>query len=515
MLHTDRLWNLLARTRLYWLGPILVLVPLAFLAALFKPTVWQAHQAFTVRDEAIGEGAFAKAGRFVSTEQLQSAQETILQFVHSRQVLEQALQHVGPSRPARAANWPTPQSIEDLRDSITLGAPKGAELGKTEMLFLTAKADSPQRAAALVDAIGQSLQTQLQSFRAQQAHGIVTELDHEVQLIDERLRQARQSLSQLEASLGADLGEMRTLSAGQAGESNLRTTLSQIETEIRQADAAGTVLEKQSELFSNALADPRVLLAAPTTLLENHPSLRNLQAGLADARIKAASALAQMTPKHPQARVAQQTVTRVEQELAHEIRQAMQTAETELSVNHSLIDRLQQQRDQVRTKLNRLAEHRAEYEQLTSQVTHFTTELHRAQTALADAQASEQAARQSSLITAVAPAEAALRPLGPGRLTLLLAGLMATAVTSVGLIVLVTPVEELVKLWRPIEFATPNHAPPEVQQPAETSGPTAPAAPAARPTTVSSVDWAPWPSHAGWNSTLVAACYANNGETVH
>jgi len=91
--------------------------------------------------------------------------------------------------------------------------------------------------------------------------------------------------------------------------------------------------------------------------------------------------IAQMTDKHPQARVAQQIVARVEHELAHEIRQAMQTTETELSVNRSLVGRLHQQRDEVRTKLDRLAEHRAEYEQLTSQVTHFTTELHRAQTA--------------------------------------------------------------------------------------------------------------------------------------
>jgi len=117
-----------------WLLPAVLLGVVAAIYAVVRTPTWEASQSLIVREEAVsGE---ENLGKFNSSDDMKTVQETILELAKSRGVLEAALREVGPAEDTKAgAEWPTSRDIAGLRKSVKLTPPKGAEFGKTEVFY--------------------------------------------------------------------------------------------------------------------------------------------------------------------------------------------------------------------------------------------------------------------------------------------------------------------------------------------------------------------------------------------
>src|SRR3989339_835815 len=72
--------NMRTRWRL-WVVPTVVMAASALGYALTRSPVWEASQAFVVRDEALG--SMSRQGRFDSAEAMKTTQETVLEIARS------------------------------------------------------------------------------------------------------------------------------------------------------------------------------------------------------------------------------------------------------------------------------------------------------------------------------------------------------------------------------------------------------------------------------------------------
>ncbi|MEX0866840.1 MAG: hypothetical protein WD030_05740, partial [Pirellulales bacterium] len=171
--------QLIFKYRLRWIVPAALVTLLAVSYAVLKPDTWQAAQALTVRDEAIGGADRQRTGKFEQIEQMKAVQETIMELARSRGVLRAALVDVGPVRENTQADWPTAEDIEKLRKRVELASPNGAEFGHTEIFYLNVKDHDRQRAIALASAICDQLISRFQGLRNDKAEGMVLELTNE------------------------------------------------------------------------------------------------------------------------------------------------------------------------------------------------------------------------------------------------------------------------------------------------------------------------------------------------
>ena len=81
-----------------------------------------------------------RPGSFADVESMKTAQETILEIAKNQQVISTALAEVGPPQHRTAvAEFPTGQEVETLRRAVRISPPKGAELGRTEIIYLAVK----------------------------------------------------------------------------------------------------------------------------------------------------------------------------------------------------------------------------------------------------------------------------------------------------------------------------------------------------------------------------------------
>ncbi|HEY2148076.1 MAG TPA: hypothetical protein VGH32_09075, partial [Pirellulales bacterium] len=191
-----------------WLVPMAVVAGVAFIYGLMRPATWEASQALTVRDEATGG---ERPGRFHVVEDMKTVQETILELAKSHSVLWAALKQVGPIGGADATAWPSESDVASLAGCVKLSPPRGAEFGKTEVFYLQVQNRDRNRAFALASAVGDQLKQRYADLRDAKAQSMVDELTRTVTLAQADLKTASDRLAALDAEVGPDLGELRTL----------------------------------------------------------------------------------------------------------------------------------------------------------------------------------------------------------------------------------------------------------------------------------------------------------------
>ncbi|MCA9265135.1 MAG: hypothetical protein KDA60_14845, partial [Planctomycetales bacterium] len=250
---------------------------LALLAAVFKPSVWCARQGLIVRDEVVGD--INRFGRFESTDAMQTAQETILEIARHKSVVEEALRDVGPTRGKRKKDWPRTSDIEAVQDAVSIAAPKGAQFGRTEVIYLVVKAGAPERAVALNTAVCDHLEKRLQEVRNEKYRSITAELVKTVAVAQDELDKATARVQALERTVGANLPELRNMIDNSSGDGPLGRSLNEIMNELRQLRSSYTTQKQQREMIHLAQRDPDELLATPNQLLESQPALRRLKEG--------------------------------------------------------------------------------------------------------------------------------------------------------------------------------------------------------------------------------------------
>lgn len=425
---------------LFWVVPTAVMTVGALGYAIVKPDEWQATQVLHVRNEAAGTGDGSKLGDFTSVDAMQTAQETMAELVRNRSALEQALLEVGPPADRRGGgSWPSAEDVDSLSDSITIKAPGGAQFGRTEVVQVSVKSRSRERSVALTSAVCDQLEKNLQTLRDKRTASVIKELTKQLQLAEIDLQASTKKLEELEAQIGSDLHELRILNQSGTGESNLRTSLTQIKNDLRAAKQAYEEKEEQLKYLVTAQRDLKQVIAMPSRLLESQPALKRLKDGLVDAQLRTSELSGTMSKDHPKVQAAMQAEQEVLANLRDELVVATQSLKTEISISGKLIESLEQQRESAEARLDRIASLRARYHNLDSEVKQRSETVQKTAKDLGDARASHAAAAASSLITRIDGPQLGTYPLGPGRSMICIAGLFGGLATGMGLVFVVSP----------------------------------------------------------------------------
>lgn len=429
--------HVLAAHRWRWLLPAAVIAGVVGVYALFAPPTWEVSQALLLRNEAAGNPQ--APGKFSQTDEMKTVQETILELARSRGVLEAALGEVGPPARRPAAQcplWPGPEDVAALRDSVRLVPPKGAEFGKTEVFYLNVRDADRDRATALVQAICTQLEARFQDVRDARARSMIDELSKTVRLAGADLAESTARLTETEKLAGGDLAELRILLDANSGESVLRRTMTEVENELRQAQAARQAGAELLDLLRSAQQDPGALVATPSRLLESQPSLRRLKEGLIDAQLQTAQLRGRMSDQHPLVVSAQKAEEEVAGHLHDELALAVRGVEADLRLADSRIAMLGRRLAELEERFSRLAAVRASYANQVAENRNRMELLQRAEKDLAEARAAQAGAKATSLIARIDAPDAGTRPVGPGRMMVVLAGIAGGLLAGLGVVAL-------------------------------------------------------------------------------
>jgi uncharacterized protein involved in exopolysaccharide biosynthesis len=421
-----------------WVTPTVLATLAALTYALIREPQWEASQALLVRDETGSETD--RPGRFVSADVMKAFQETIQEVARHQAVVADTLRQLGPPPDCRRPDqWPTERDVETARGRIRVGAPNGAEFGHTEVIYLTVSAGSRGRALAFCEKLCDTLDERLRRLRDEKASSMIAELERTLIVGQQDLEKATARLQTLEQQVGTDLGELRILADAGAGESNLRSSLTQLEAELREAETALRSQEQQEKLLNAARNNPDRLLVTPNHLLETQPALRRLKDGLIDAQLRTAELMGMMNQDHPNVQAAKTAEERIRRELHAELDVALQGLAAEREVSRGRVEALHERLADVRGRLDRLAGLRAQYSNLVADVRQRSRVVDRIRTDLGNARASQSAAQTASLLTRVDAPLSGEYPVGPSRKAVVLGGCIGGLATGLGLLFLVTP----------------------------------------------------------------------------
>jgi uncharacterized protein involved in exopolysaccharide biosynthesis len=440
--HAREVLKPLATHFLLWTVPAVVIALAATAYAMLRADLWQASQGLLVREEAVGN--LSKQGRFDSPEARKTAQETLLEIARNERVAAAALGKLPrPAGRAASAIWPNEDDVQRAQDSIKVSAPKGTELGRTDVVYLSVCRTSRLEAIALVDALCEQLQSRLQDLRNAKAASVLAELEKTYNLARNDLDLATKKLETLEREVGGDLGELRILNESGAGESNLRSGSNKIKEELRQARAGLEGKKELQKLLLAALADPHQLMAMPSQLLESQPALRRLKDGLVDSQLHTSQILGKMSESHPLAKAAIESERKVRDNLRSELATALEGLDAEIRVSQAQIGSLENQLAEVQRRMDRLAELRARYGNLVADVKQKSQTVDEAARALSDARASQSSAKSTSLLTRLDAPSAGSSPVGPGRAAIVAVGVLGGLIFGIGLLALAGPLQNI------------------------------------------------------------------------
>jgi hypothetical protein len=421
-----------------WIVPLLAGALIGVLMGLFGPKQWGATQTFVVREELIGR--IVGPGRFDSLDAMKTAQETISELARRPAVIIRALQTVGPENGAVPKNWPDEDTVLGVQGAISFFAPGGAEFGKTEELTMQVKSQSRERARQLVAALYEEVQQELRSVRQQRAASMMTEMQQAVDLARVRYDETLQKLGEMEAAVGVDLADLRSLNEPIGGSGDLRKMYVQIENEERQIRTRQKVNEELDRHLRAIQADPAKLVVTPRELLESQPVLARLKEKLVDARISLATLAGNFSDRHPRVQAAEKTVRDIEAQIFLELESAIAGLDSQRTISEEEIRSLREKNTSIDNRLSELAAMRVTYSRLVDEMNQRKQALAQAEQAIDQTEAMHRAAETVDFISKIDEAQAATDPLGPGKRTLALGGLMTGFMIGLGLVMLMTPV---------------------------------------------------------------------------
>ncbi|MCC9605404.1 hypothetical protein LOC68_23125 [Blastopirellula sp. JC732] len=447
MIDPPKILALLLAHRYRWIVPAAVITIAAVGYALLKPKMWSASQTLVLREISIG--GLDRPGAFARPEDMKTAQETIQTIARSREVVTRTLEKIGAPPTGLFGQspdaWPTADDIATYRNYISVGSPSGTEFGTTEIFLIHVEAETQSRAALFATTLCDELDYQLEQVRDHKAQSVVAELEESERLAAAVLHSSTEKLSKLEGEVGSDLAELRILNESGSGDGNLRQQFVQVEAELRAARDQQQSNDQLLALLEAAAANPQELLATPNSLLDSQPALRRLKDGLVDAQLRTAELQGTRTADHPSVQSALGAESEVRDHLFKEIAVAVRGLKAERSVLKQRIEGYTKQRDQVSDRMVHLAEVRASYGNLESEVRQRSEKLAEVQRNLSDARSSLAAAHATSLLTRVGLPEVSDYPIGPSRKAIVVAGVVGGLVCGFGLLFLTINPAQLVE----------------------------------------------------------------------
>ncbi len=412
-------------------------------AVLLKKDMWVASQALIVRDEATG--AVMRLGRFESQTQMKVAQETVLEIARNPQVVEAALKEVG--RPAKFFGLiqnndpPSKSEVEDFAKScLSVRAPRGAELGTTEMIYLDVKQDSKERAVKLAMAICDALELQLKSIRIERAGGVIQELQAAKLVCQESLQLATEELRKMEVDAGSDLADLRGLSDSAVGSTN-RFMLDMVRDELRKADLSIKTMTPNVQFAQAAMENPSLILQAADALTASNPVILKLREGLSEAMVRTSNLEGKFTSNHPEVVNARKAEASFRDNIRAELQRIIQGYEAAIGITQQKIQALDQQERELGHRLNRLAELRPKYSNLVAEVKSRSDKLSQVKNELTQTIAARDAAEASSLLTRLDNPVLGEKPIGPGRTTIVGGAAVGGLMFGLGVVFLLIPLD--------------------------------------------------------------------------
>ena len=426
------------RTYLWlWIVPTLLFTTVASIYAVKRTRSWEASQALVLRDEA---AALDRGGRFDSIDSMQAFQETLQEVARSPVVVTETLKQLGrPIEAHKLKRWPTEEEVASLTEEITVRAPQGSQFGRTEVIYLAVEGATRGVAIRRTRAVCDQLEKHLANLRSARTESVIAELEDARNLAQQDLEAASARLAEMEAEVGSDLSELRSLNQSGAGDGNLRRSLNEIKTELRQLKAANDAQLQQRELLVRAQANPDALLGTSTALLDSQPALKRLKDGLVDAQLRTSDLRGKMSPEHPLVKAAITAEQEVRRNLRAELATALQGHDADLTITRRQVDSLSRQQTDLQSRLDHLASIRASYSLLVEDVQQRTNILEERKKKLAEARASRNASQSASLITRFQEPQSSDDPIGPGNTVIVAVGLVGGLMTGVGLVFLVAP----------------------------------------------------------------------------
>lgn len=439
------LLSLIVARRWWIILPTIFMTTAAIGYALMKPDYWDATQALYVRDEVVATGG--KLGSFVSTDAMQTAQETILEVALHHNTLRGALQEAGRAKSflsfAKSDDaWPNDKDVEDFRKAVSVTAPKGAQFGRTEMIYVTVRSRNQKRSLELTNAVVNNLTERLKELRKDKYTGIIAEIEKTIQVAKAERDGSLERMTEIEQSLGSEVTDLRVLSNAAQGDGVIRREVTEIKTFLRLAKSEYEQRLHSRKQLLDAQRDPQLLIAMPNAVLDTQPALRRLKEGLVDARLKAANLTGSLSAEHPQARAATAAVQKIKNQLLTELRVAIRTLDGDLRSYEVRIANTLQQLQRAEQALAGLSDVRSEYASLEAEVQERTKFLEQARKDLSTARSNQIAATNVSLIQRVDQVVPGTRPIGPSGRSIILTGLFAGLLTGFGLVYLFPPTND-------------------------------------------------------------------------
>jgi hypothetical protein len=250
------------------------------------------------------------------------------------------------------------------------------------------------------------------------------------------LATATDRLILLEREAGGDVAELRLLTEFVGGESNLRSAITAVKNDLRQARVLKANYQQLLHLLRKAENDPNQLLAAPSELLASQPALQRLKDGLIESQLAAARQQGTMTEEHPLVKAALLAQAAICKNMHGEIAVALRGIEAEMELADVRIATLNEQMTEAEGRMDRLTHLRAHYANAASEVRHCDEMLKESQQDLTAARASLAAAHASSLLTRLEEPYTPDDPCGPRKAMILLAGLLGGLAAGLGLVFL-------------------------------------------------------------------------------
>jgi uncharacterized protein involved in exopolysaccharide biosynthesis len=452
----------LLRTHVYWWAvPAVVFAIVAGAYTFVAPREWKATQALIIRPE-VASVSEERLGRFSDLSEMKTSQETVLELAKSQVVVQAALRDVGPpSGYRRPTEWPTALDVEAFREHVDMRPPGGAEFGKTEVFYLSVGDSNRARASDLVVALCNQLEHRMRELRGQSAQGMISELERTVAMAAGDLSKQTEKLSIFEASIGADLAELRNLNADSAPQGEVSQERQAIASERRANESRQNESERLLKLLVAAQRDPQQLLATPNTLLVSQPSVSQLKNSLVNAQVHTAELLGSLSEKHPFVIAAREAENRIRNQLNNEVAVAIRGLEVDIQLCADRERSLAEKSIAARERMSHLAEARAEYANLVASVQNHTRLVEAARKNLADARARQAGANGGSLISRIDGVETGVRPVGPSRRTVAAAGGIGGLLLGFGLVFLFASSRPIIVAKSPCvpnSIAIPPHA---------------------------------------------------------
>ena len=421
-----------------WVGATLIFGVAGLCYAVFRTDVYSARQPLVVRDEA--NGAVERLGRFPSQTELKAAQETILEMTQNPEVVRSALKAIGPPTRSAAKDWPTREVLDEtIQSQVNLVAPKGSDFGNTEVVYLQVKDVTRERAKLFCNALFDSLTKRLRDVRRVRADSIIAELYLARDLAKENLEEAAVRMREIEVEFGQDLGELRNLNDNITGEGATRKSLSLAVAELQKAEQELTALRGLYELLETGAKDPSKMLISGSDLLTSQPSLLRLKDGLIAAQLKTSALSGHFTESNPKRRAALAAENRIREQLQQETEGVLKGMVPRIELAERNIARLTKKREDLETRLDRLAVARTDYSKMDAELKSRTKLLADAEKALTDAKASRSAAISTNLVVELGPPEVTDKPIGPPGSLLAMGASMAGLIFGLGAVFLIAP----------------------------------------------------------------------------